>query len=55
MPRNSIDGSAFPLLEQEGRSAAHPRHTPQKKQIEARTTKKSENKRKTEKSNAINR
>ena len=49
MPRNSIEGSAFPTLEQEGRSAAHTDRLPPRKKNEIASVKQGENKRNEEK------
>ena len=48
MPRNSIEGSIFPALEQEGRSAPHTDRVPGKK-VEKISVEQSENKRNNEK------
>jgi len=48
MPRNSMDGSTFPALEQEGRSVSHKDRSAHKK-IEKINAEQSENKRKDEK------
>jgi len=45
MPRNSIEGSAFPTLEQEGRSVTHTDRVPRRKKSETETVKQGENKR----------
>ena len=55
MPRNSIDGSIFPGLEQEGRSIAHTDRTPCGKAREVQRSKLGENKRKSEESKASTR
>jgi len=49
MPRNSIEGSAFPDLEQEGRSMAHTDRAPRQEKKESQSVKEGENKRKDEK------
>jgi len=52
MPRNSIEGSAFPSLEQEGQSAAHTDRVSRREKEENQDLKEGENKRKNEKTSA---
>jgi len=52
MPRNSIEGSAFPTLEQEGRSVAHTDRIWRQKKSENKSVKQGENESKKEKIDA---
>jgi len=52
MPRNSIEGSVFPSLEQEGRSVAHTDRVSRREKEENQDLKQGENERKSEKTSA---